>query len=142
MYYSLVYFCLFHHKKFFIIWTWSKFVINQLWLIPPVLALLHGNCPLTFKLRSYFVFLQKLLSSGVSFKKGCSWRFHGFREGAAVLQSFFNKATGLRACGFIEGRLQRGDFSCVICEIFEGTYFDEHLLTTTSDSLNFDILLG
>ena len=70
MYYSSVYFCLFHHKKFFIIWTWSEFVINQFWLIPPVLALLHGNCPLTFKLRSYFVFLQKLLSSGVFCKKG------------------------------------------------------------------------
>ena len=59
-----------------------------------------------------------------------------------VLQSVFNKAASLRACGFVEGRLQHGCFSSVICEIFESTFFDEHLATTASDSLNFDILLG
>ena len=59
-----------------------------------------------------------------------------------VLQSVFNKAASLRACGFVEGRLQHGCFSCVICEIFESTFFDEHLTMTASDSLNSDILLG
>ena len=50
MYYALVYFCLFHHKK-------VSFVIYLFRVILPVLALLCGNCPLTSKLRSYFAFL-------------------------------------------------------------------------------------
>ena len=62
--------------------------------------------------------------------------------GALVLQFLFNKDAGPRACGFVERRLQHGSFSCVIREVFESTFFDEHLATTTSDSLNFDILLG
>ena len=44
-------------QKDFIISTWSGFVICLFKVIPPVLALLHGNCPLTFKLRLYFAFL-------------------------------------------------------------------------------------
>ena len=66
----------------------------------------------------------------------------GGRRWALVLQSFFNKAPDMRACSFVEGRLPHGHFSCVIYEIFETTFFDEHLITTASDSLNFDILLG
>ena len=63
-------------------------------------------------------------------------------EGAPVLQFLFNKDAGLRACGFVEGRLWHGCFSCVICEIFESIFFDKHLATTASDSLNFGILLA
>ena len=54
----------------------------------------------------------------------------------------FNKAATLRACGFVEGRHQHGCFSSAICEIFESAFFDEHLATTASDSLTFDMLLG
>ena len=59
-----------------------------------------------------------------------------------VLQSPFNKAMGLRACSFIVGKVQHECFFCVICEIFESTFFDKHLPTKASDSLHFDILLG
>ena len=61
---------------------------------------------------------------------------------APVLQSLFNKAAGLKVCGFAERRLQYVCFSCVTCEIFESTFFDEPLATIASDFLNFDILLG
>ena len=123
----------FSSQKVFIISTLSGFVIYQFRVIPTVLALIYRNCPLNFKLTSDF----KLFC-----KKGCSWRFHKFCRRVPVLQSLLNKSMGLRACGFIEGRLQHGCFCCVICKIFESTYFDEHLPTTASDSLNFDILLG
>ena len=63
-------------------------------------------------------------------------------EGALVSQSLFYKAAGLRACGFVEGRLWHRYFSCVICEAFESTFSDEHLATTAFNSLNFDIILG
>ena len=59
-----------------------------------------------------------------------------------MLRSLFNKAATLRACGFVEGRHQHGCFSSAICEIFESAFFDEHLATTASDSLTFDMLLG
>ena len=59
-----------------------------------------------------------------------------------MLQSLFNKATGLRACSFVEWRFQHWWFSFVICETFESTYFHEYLATAASDSLSFDILLG
>ena len=62
------------------------------------------------------------------------------REG--VLRFLFNKVASLRTCGFVDGRLQYGCFSSVICEIFESTFFDKHLATTAADSLNFDILIG
>ena len=117
-------------------------MIHQIRVIPSVLALLYENCPLTFKLRSYFAFLQKLPSLEVFSKEGYSWRFHGFRRRVPVLQSLFNKTTELRACGFKERRLQSGYFSCVIRETFVSTYFDEHLPTIPFNSLNFDILLG
>ena len=55
--------------------------------------------------------------------------FGGEGEGV-VLQNLFNKDTVLRACGFVEGRIQHGCCSCVICEIFESSFFDEHLATT------------
>ena len=62
--------------------------------------------------------------------------------GGVGVAVFFNKAASLKACGFVEGRLQHGCFSSVIFEIFESTFLDEHLARAASDSLNFDILLG
>ena len=101
----------FSSQKDFFISTWSNFAIYLFKVTLPVLALLYGYCPLSFKLRSFFAFPQKLLSSQVLCKKRRSWRFRGFRVRATVLQSLFNKATSLRAYGFIEERLQRGCFS-------------------------------
>ena len=116
MYYALVYFCLFHHKK-------VLFVIYLFRVILPVLALLFGNCPLTSKLRSYFAFLQKLPSLKMFCKKECSWRFWH------------------QCCSFFF-RFQCRFFSCVICKIFEGTYFENicHLPMTASVSLNSTLL--
>lgn len=52
----------FSARKICIISTWSGFAIYLFRIIPPALALLYGNCPLAFKLRSYFAPLQKLSS--------------------------------------------------------------------------------
>ena len=66
---------------------------------------LQGNCTwytgiALWLLNSDFLpFLQKLPSS-VFCNGGCSWRFDGFRGKTLVLRSLFNKAAGLRACGF------------------------------------------
>ena len=89
----------------------------------PVLALLYYNCLLTFKLRSYFAFFQKL-SLEVFCKKGYCWRFCRFHREIPVLQSLFNKAVALSACSFIERWLQHGCLSCVIGKIFESFYFE------------------
>ena len=59
-----------------------------------------------------------------------------------MLQSLFNKATGLKACDLVQGRFQSQYFSCVICEVFESVPFQEHLPTAASGAPNFDILLG
>ena len=122
----------FSARKFCIISTWSGFAIYLFRIIPPALALLYGNCPLAFKLRSYFVFLQKL-SSEVFCKKKCGR--------TPLLQSCFNKAGGLRPGGSVKRRLQCACLSFGICKIFESIYFEEHLSTTVHVSLNFDILL-
>ena len=136
MCYALTALLPFSSRKVFIILTWSELMIYLFRVNIPVLALICGNCPLTFQLRSYFVFLQELPSFEVFCKKGCSWRFPGLHLRALLFQSLFNKATCQRACGFIEGRLQRECLSCTICEIFESTYIKEHLPTTASVSLN------
>ena len=83
------------------------------------LVLAYRNCSLTFKLKSYFAFLQKLLSLDVFCKDEFSWRFRRFCRTKPVFQSFYNEIMGLRVFGFI----------------------DEHLPMTASNSLNFDILL-
>ena len=58
------------------------------------------------------------------FKKMCSQKFHKFHRKTHVLKSFFNKVVGLKASTPTQV------FSCKICEIFKGTYFEEHLQTT------------
>ena len=111
-------------------------------MIPLVLALLYGNCPLTFKLNHILPFSRGCHHWRCSVERGVLGGFAGFVGRVPMLRSLFNKAASLRACGFVEGRLQHGCFSSVVCETFESTFFDEHLATTASNSLNFDILLG
>ena len=54
----------FWSQKVFIIPTWFGFVIYQFRVIPPVFALLYGNCRLTFK-----------LNHTLPFSRGCHhWR--------------------------------------------------------------------
>ena len=101
---------LFSARKVCIISTWSGFAIYLFRIRSPALALLYGNCPLAFKLRSYFAFLQKL-SSEVFCKKKCGR--------APLLQSCFNKAGDLRPGGSVKRRLQCACLSFVICKIFE-----------------------
>ena len=65
------FFAFFNTKSFYyfnLIWFCNLFVQGS------SLALLYGNCPLNFKLWSYFTFFQKMASK-VFRKKGCSWRF-------------------------------------------------------------------
>ena len=48
-----------------------------------------------------------------------------------MLESLFNKPSGLQVCSFIKKRLQHM-FSCEICNIFKNNYFEEHMQMTTS----------
>ena len=116
MYYTLVYFAFFITKSF--ISTWSGFAIYSSWQFP-ILALLYGNCPLTFKLRQYFAFLQKLPSLKVFCKMGCSLKFC---RRAPVLQSLLNKGTGLRAC------ILRGDSSVGVFPVWFVKFFRAPIL--------------
>ena len=50
-----------------------------------------------------------------------------------MLESLFNKVTGLQACNFIEKRLQHRRFPGNIAN-FKNTYFKKHLRTAASDS--------
>ena len=50
-----------------------------------------------------------------------------------MLESLFNKVTGLQACNFTEKRLQHRLFPVNIAN-FKNTYFEKHLGTTASDS--------
>ena len=47
------------------------------------------------------------------------------------MESLFNEATDLQVCNFIEKRLQHM-FSSEISQIFQNTYSEKHLQTTTS----------
>ena len=97
----------FSSQKVFIIPTSSGFVIYQFRVIPPVLALLCKNCPLTFKLNHI-----------LPFSKGCHhWRCSVERD---ILVGFASFARGRRwCCGLFLIKLRawglavllRGDFS-------------------------------
>ena len=57
-----------------------------------------------------------------------------FHRKKLVLESLFNKVTGLRAHNFLKKGLQHKYFSSEICEIFTSTYFEEYLWTSASPS--------
>ena len=44
-----------------------------------------------------------------------------------MLESLFNKVTGLQPATFQKKETTTQVFSCVVCEIFKDTYFEEHL---------------
>ena len=104
-------------------WThyWSTSVQGNSSCLGP--AIWELSCD--FWTKSYFNFLQRLPSMEVYVKIGVPGGFAGFVGEVTVLWSLFNKAATLRACGFVDGRLQHGCFS-----------------GKASDSLNFDILRG
>ena len=138
--------CIMHQCTFAFFVTKHFYYSNLIWVCDlsvlgdsPCFGPAIWELPSDFQTKSYFAFLQRLPSLEVFCREGCSWRSWRFRGVAPLLQSLLNKAASLRACGFVEGRIQQGYFSCVICEIFESIFFDEHLATTASDSLNFDI---
>ena len=58
------------------------------------------------------------------------------QENTCVLESLFNKVTGLQACNFVKKTLQHKCFFCECCEIFKNTYFEEHLATADSTNIN------
>ena len=141
--------CIMHQCTFAFFVTKHFYYSNLIWVCDlsvlgdsPCFGPAIWELPSDFQTKSYFTFLQRLPSLEVFCKEGCSWRFCGFCGEVLVLRSLFNKAASLRACGFVEWRLQHWGFSSVICEIFESTFFNEYLARAASDSLNFDILLG
>ena len=48
-----------------------------------------------------------------------------------MLESLFNKVTGLKACSFIKKETTQM-FNCKYCEIFKNTYFKELLQRVAS----------
>ena len=50
-----------------------------------------------------------------------------------MLESLFNKVTGLQACNFTKKRLQHRRFPMNIAN-FKNNYFEKHLQTAASDS--------
>ena len=50
-----------------------------------------------------------------------------------MLESLFNKVTGLQACNFTKKRLRHRHFPVNIANI-KNTYFEKHLRTAASDS--------
>ena len=57
-----------------------------------------------------------------------------FYSKTSVLQSLFNNVVSLQPCSFIK-ETPTHVFFCEICEIFNSTYFEEHLQTTASEFL-------
>ena len=51
----------------------------------------------------------------------------------SVLESFFDKVTGLQACNCTKKRLQHSRFPVNIAN-FKNTYFEKHMRTAASDS--------
>ena len=107
MYYAFS-FCLFITKSYYylnLIWVFDLSVQGN----STCLALMYTNCPLTFKLKSYFVFLWKLLTSDhrtrsvrTDFLEG----FAGFVGGHRCFSLFLMK---LLTWGF--ATLLRGDYN-------------------------------
>ena len=62
-------------------------------------------------------------------KRTCSWKFRKFYRKIPALESHFNKVAGLRET-FWKRDSNTCIFSIEICEIFESTYFGEHLWTS------------
>ena len=56
------------------------------------------------------------------------------------MESFFNKVVSLQAWNFIKKDSNTEVFSCEIWEIIKNTYFEEHLRTTASGKLYWQIL--
>ena len=62
----------------------------------------------------------------VFYKKSCSKNFCNIHRKTPVVDSLFNKVTGLKACNWIKKRLQLRYFPVNI-EILKKTYFEEYL---------------
>ena len=62
-----------------------------------------------------------------------SEKFRNIHRKTSVLESLFNKVTGLQACNFTKKRLQHRRFPVNIAN-FKNTYFEKHLRTAGSDS--------
>ena len=62
-------------------------------------------------------------------KKRCFLKFYKFHRKKPLLESLFNKITGLKACNFIKKRFR---LSCFPAKSAKFCYFEEHLKTTTS----------
>ena len=58
-----------------------------------------------------------------------------------MLESLFDKVTGLEVCNFIEKRLQQL-CSCKYWKIFKNTYFEEHLQTAVSIRLIIKLVIS
>ena len=65
----------------------------------------------------------------VFWKKKISEKLRNIHRKTSVLESLFNKVTGLQACNFTKKRLQHRRFPENIAN-----YFEKHLRTATSDS--------
>ena len=69
------------------------------------------------------------------FLKKLYYKLRNIHKKISVLESLFNKVTGLQACNFTKKRLQRRRFLVNIAN-FKSTYFEKHLQTAASDSSN------
>ena len=77
--------------------------------------------------------VQKQPPVEIFFKKvKFSLKIRNIHRKISVLESLFNKVTGLQACNFTQKRLQRNLFPVNIAN-FKNTYFEKHQRTAASD---------
>ena len=88
------------------------------------------DTPLLFKVTNYHTKVCCLHKQPpeVFCKKRCSEKFYKFHMKALVLESPFNKVTGLQSCNFIKKRLQQRYYTKLwILQNFKNSLFIEHL---------------
>ena len=81
----------------------------------------------------HYVILQYQLSE-VFCKRRFSLKFGAIHRKTSALESLFNKVAGLQSCTFIKRSSNTSVFLRIL-RIFKITYFEEHLRTADSDTL-------
>ena len=112
------FFLSFSSQTISVISTWSGFVIYLFRVISTVLGPLYRNCPVTFKLRSYFVLIQRL-SSKVFCIRGSSWRFSSYVGGRLCCSLFLIKLQASELPVSLKGDYSAGVFSIRFAKFFK-----------------------
>ena len=92
-------------------------------------------------IKKIFIKFQKQPFADV-FQDRCSKKFHNIYRETSALELLSNKVAGPEECNFITKRFQQRYFIVHFVDIFNNTFFEEHLRTTASVLLIINLVIS